>query len=132
MVRSSPPSRWAAGSGARTRAGSGMGTSPGSRCPRCSSNWTAAPRRSRGAAVLYDLDTACWAPSVWDLTHLLNRAGTGQNTGYTAAELLDLSPITAVEVEAALELRKVAAEVARAHREYAALAATPATVRAAA
>lgn len=83
-------------------------------------------------AVLFDFDTACWAPSVWDLTHLLNRAGTGANTGYTAAELACLFPFTADEVHAALELRKIAAEIARAHREHAALAGAPVTVRAAA
>jgi hypothetical protein len=85
-----------------------------------------------GRAVLFDFDTSCWAPSVWDLTHLLNRAGTGDNAGYTARELAGLSPFTAAEVTAALELRKVAAEIARTHREYAALTATPASVRVAA
>ncbi|MCU1555278.1 MAG: hypothetical protein JWM13_2764 [Arthrobacter sp.] len=57
---------------------------------------------SGGAAVLYDLDTSCWAPSVWDLTHLLNRAGTGANSGYTASELAALFPFTASEITAAL------------------------------
>lgn len=79
-----------------------------------------------GLAVLFDLDTACWAPSVWDLTHLLHRAGTGANTGYTAAELAGLFPFTEAEVGAALELRRVASLIARKHRDYAALAKTPA------
>ncbi|MCB5294240.1 phosphotransferase [Arthrobacter sp. SO3] len=68
-------------------------------------------------AVLFDLDTACWAPSVWDLTHLLHRAGTGANTGYTAAELAGLFPFTQTEVGAAMELRRVASLIARAHRD---------------
>jgi hypothetical protein len=72
------------------------------------------------------------APSVWDLNHLLNRAGTGENTGYTAAELAGLFPFTAEEVHAALELRKIDAEIARAHRVHAALAGAPVTVRTAA
>jgi hypothetical protein len=85
-----------------------------------------------GKAVLFDFDTACWAPSVWDLTHLLNRAGFAANTGYTAAELAELFPFTSEEVHAALELRKIAAEIARVHREHAALAGAPVTVRTAA
>lgn len=85
-----------------------------------------------GRAVLFDWDTACWAPSVWDLTHLLNRAGTGENTGYTAKDLAALFPFTSAEVDAALALRKVAAEIAREHRVHAARAATPAPARAAA
>jgi hypothetical protein len=85
-----------------------------------------------GRAVLFDFDTSCWAPSVWDLTHLLNRAGTGDNTGYTAAELAGLFPFTDAEVTAALELRKVAAEIARVHRNHATPSATPGAVRAAA
>lgn len=68
-------------------------------------------------AVLFDFDTACWAPSVWDLTHLLNRAGTDGNTGYTASELRSLFPFTDDEVSAALALRKTAALVAKRHRE---------------
>jgi hypothetical protein len=84
-----------------------------------------------GKAVLFDFDTACWAPSVWDLTHLLNRAGGSGNTGYTAGELADLFRFTAEEVHAALELRKIAAEIARVHGEHAALAGAPVAVRAA-
>ena len=67
-------------------------------------------------AVLYDLDTACWAPTVWDLTHLLNRAGTAGNTGYTAAGLLRQFDFSSAEVEAALALRRIAAEIATAGR----------------
>lgn len=68
-------------------------------------------------AVLFDFDTACWAPSVWDLTHLLNRAGTDGNTGYTASELRSLFLFTDDEVSAALALRKTAALIAKRHRE---------------
>jgi hypothetical protein len=82
------------------------------------------------AALLFDVDTVCWAPSVWDLTHLLNRAGTAGNTGYTASELAALFPFTAAEVAAALELRRVAALIASEHRNH--LAPIPAPVRAAA
>lgn len=85
-----------------------------------------------GSAVLFDFDTACWAPSVWDLTHLLNRAGTGANIGYTAQELAALFPFTAAEVDAALKLRRVAASIARVHREHAVPVSAPAAVRAAA
>lgn len=85
-----------------------------------------------GRAVLFDFDTSCWAPSVWDLTHLLNRAGTGENTGYSAPELAALFPFTAAEVDAALELRKVAAEIAREHRNHAAPDKAPAPSRVAA
>ncbi|HEX9226179.1 MAG TPA: phosphotransferase [Arthrobacter sp.] len=76
-------------------------------------------------AALFDLDTSCWAPSVWDLTHLLHRAGTGANTGYTAAELTGLFPFTRAEVSAAVALRGVASLVAKAHRDHAARAITP-------
>jgi hypothetical protein len=69
-----------------------------------------------GEAVLFDFDTACWAPTVWDLTHLLNRAGTHPNTGYTSEELQSLFSFEPVEVQAALELRKVAALIAKEHR----------------
>jgi hypothetical protein len=69
------------------------------------------------SAVLFDFDTACWAPSVWDLTHLLNRAGTGDNTGYTADALRSMFKFTDQEVEAALALRRTAALVAKVHRE---------------
>lgn len=71
-----------------------------------------------GSAVLFDFDTACMAPSVWDLTHLLNRAGAGENTGYTAPELAGLFNFTAAEVDAALRLRQVAALIAKTHREF--------------
>jgi hypothetical protein len=69
------------------------------------------------SAVLFDFDTACWAPSVWDLTHLLNRAGTGDDTGYTADALRSMFQFTDQEVEAALALRRTAALVAKVHRE---------------
>lgn len=49
--------------------------------------------------------------------HLVNRAGLGENTGYTASELAGLFPFTDTALDAALGLRKVAAEIARAHRE---------------
>ena len=67
-------------------------------------------------AILFDFDTSCWAPSVWDLTHLLNRAGTDGNTGYTAQELRSLFTFNDAEVDAALALRRTAALVAKAHR----------------
>ena len=67
-------------------------------------------------AVLYDFDTACWAPSVWDITHLLNRAGQGDNTGYTAGDLKRMFGFSEAEVRAALELRKTAALVSKLHR----------------
>lgn len=69
------------------------------------------------SAVLFDFDTACWAPSVWDLTHLLNRSGTGDDTGYTADALRSMFKFTDQEVEAALALRRTAALVAKVHRE---------------
>lgn len=68
-------------------------------------------------AILFDFDTACWAPSVWDLTHLLNRAGVGGDTGYTAAALRSMFEFSDQEIEAALELRRTAALVAKVHRE---------------
>jgi hypothetical protein len=83
-------------------------------------------------AVLFDFDTVCWAPSAWDISHLLNRAGTTGNTGYTAAELAALFPFTDAEIAAALELRKVAAVIAREHRNHAALVPAPVPSRVAA
>lgn len=71
-----------------------------------------------GKPVLFDFDTACWAPSVWDFTHLLNRAGNPANSGFTKDELLSLIPFDEEEVNAAMALRATAAEVAKAHREY--------------
>jgi hypothetical protein len=85
-----------------------------------------------GRAVLFDFDTACWAPSVWDLTHLLNRAGTGDNTGYTATELAALFPYTDTEIEAALAVRRVAALVAKEHRNRFAAVSSPVRTPAAA
>lgn len=69
------------------------------------------------SAVLFDFDTSCWAPSVWDLTHLLNRAGTGDDIGYTAHALRSMFQFTDQEIEAALALRRTAALVAKVHRE---------------
>ncbi|SDL30657.1 hypothetical protein [Arthrobacter sp. ok362] len=77
--------------------------------------------------VLFDFDKVCWAPSVWVLSHLLNRAGTPGNTGYTADEITAMFPFTATEVAAALQLRRVAAVIAKAHREH--LAPIPVTGR---
>lgn len=68
---------------------------------------------SDGKAMLFDFDTACWAPLVWDLTHLLTRAGTDRNTGYTVGELREAFGFTDEEVDAAVELRLVARRVAR-------------------
>lgn len=66
-----------------------------------------------GKPVLFDFDTVCWAPLVWDLTHLLIRAGTDGNTGYTACELAAAFDFTQDELEAALHLRGIARRVAR-------------------
>lgn len=69
-------------------------------------------------AVLFDFDTSCWAPSVWDLTHLMNRAGSGPDSGYTSSELRALFSFTDNELEASLSLRRTAALVAKIHREH--------------
>lgn len=61
-----------------------------------------------GDALLFDFDTVCWAPSVWDLTHLLTRGGTGVNSGYTAAELIDFFAFEPDEIQAAIDLRLTA------------------------
>lgn len=66
-----------------------------------------------GRAVLFDFDTVCWAPLVWDLTHLLVRAGTDGNTGYSAYELTEIFDFTQEELEAAVHLRGIARRVAR-------------------
>lgn len=68
-------------------------------------------------ALLFDFDTTCWAPSVWDLTHLLNRAGNTENSGYTAGELTSLFNLSSTEIEAALRLRSTASLIAKKHRE---------------
>lgn len=68
---------------------------------------------SGGKAMLFDFDTVCWAPLVWDLTHLLTRAGADRNTGYTVSELKDAFAFTGEEVAAAVDLRLVARKVAR-------------------
>lgn len=67
-----------------------------------------------GTPILFDFDTACWAPAVWDLTHLLSRVGTSGNTGYTADELKAVFPFTEEEIAAALRVRDVATRIARA------------------
>lgn len=73
----------------------------------------------QGELLLFDFDTACWAPSVWDLSHLLTRAGTGLNAGYTRDEVVKLFPFTIEEVEATEALRRIASGVARKHNaEY--------------
>lgn len=69
--------------------------------------------------LLFDFDTACWAPSVWDLSHLITRAGTGLNAGYAKDELVKLFPFTIEEIEATEALRRIASGVARKHNaEY--------------
>lgn len=68
-------------------------------------------------ALLFDFDTTCWAPSVWDLTHLLNRAGMGVDSGYAAKELASLFDFTSEEIEAGLTLRRIASTIAQKHRE---------------
>lgn len=68
-------------------------------------------------ALLFDFDTTCWAPSVWDLTHLLNRAGNGVDSGYTADELVSLFDFNSEEIDAALTLRRIASKIAQKHRE---------------
>lgn len=67
--------------------------------------------------TLFDFDTACWAPSVWDWTHLFNRAGRGNDNGYTARELMDMSGYSQREIDAALKLRRTASLIAKASRE---------------
>lgn len=67
-----------------------------------------------GKPTLFDFDTVCWAPTVWDITHLLTRAGMGGNTGYTVDELKDAFNFNQKEVDAALQLRAVATRIARA------------------
>lgn len=64
--------------------------------------------------VLFDFDTVCWAPLAWDLTHLLVRAGTDRNTGYTVGEIREAFGFTDQEVDAAVALRLVARRIARA------------------
>ena len=68
---------------------------------------------SGGKAMLFDFDTVCWAPSVWDLTQLIARAGTDGNTGYTAGELMGAFAFTNDELDAAVKLRLLARRVAR-------------------
>jgi hypothetical protein len=56
---------------------------------------------------------------------------TGANTGYTAREPVGLFLFTAAEVAAALELRRIAADIVTLHREHAAPADSPERVFAA-
>lgn len=74
-----------------------------------------------GEAVLYDFDTSCHGPVAWDLTHLLARAGTGPNSGFTTQDILESfrvgDSLTRDEVDAAVALRDVARTVARLTRE---------------
>jgi hypothetical protein len=51
------------------------------------------------------------------LTHLLNRAGDGVDSGYTAKELTSLFDFTAEEIDAGLTLRRIASKIAQKHRE---------------
>lgn len=74
---------------------------------------------SRGVPVLFDFDTVCWAPTVWDLTHLLTRVGIHRNTGYTVEELKAAFHFTDEEVDAALLVRSIATKIARAFAEIA-------------
>lgn len=74
-------------------------------------------RSKDGAIKIYDLDTACWAPAVWDITHLANRAGAGDNTGYDPEELRVKLNFTIEEYNAAMDLRKLAATIAQRERE---------------
>lgn len=68
-----------------------------------------------GKLQLFDFDTVCWAPTVWDLSHLLTRAGTGLNVGYTKEELIKLFPFNLEEIEATEKLRGLASSIARRH-----------------
>jgi len=61
--------------------------------------------------ILFDFDTVCWAPSVWDATHLINRAGKEKHASYSVDTLTTLLEVTPREVSAALELRRVAARI---------------------
>lgn len=71
-----------------------------------------------GSPLLIDFDTACWAPSVWDFTHLLNRAGNPANKGFTKEEMLAAVPFDEEEINAAMALRSTASEVAKLYREF--------------
>lgn len=69
-----------------------------------------------GEPVLFDFDTVCWAPAVWDITHLIVRAGGEGNTGFTADGIREAFDFTDAEVEAAVALRLTARAIARAGR----------------
>lgn len=74
-------------------------------------------RSADSRLMSYDLDTACWAPAVWDITHLARRAGTGANVGYDVDSLRRRLGFGADEFDKACTLRAVAADVARAVRD---------------
>lgn len=69
-------------------------------------------------ALLYDFDTVCWAPSVWDLTHLINRAGQGDNIGYSVDELIKKFEFSNEEIESGLSLRKIASRIAKDYSNF--------------
>ncbi len=73
---------------------------------------------SMGQAVLFDFDTVCWAPPVWDITHLLKRAGNAENPGFTAAEIITRFDFSSAEVNAAMELRRTASLIDQAHHRF--------------
>jgi hypothetical protein len=66
-------------------------------------------------AMLFDFDTACWGPSVWDLSHLIFRAGTGLNKDYDLKELLSLMGFSPEEVAATHKLRSTASVISQEH-----------------
>lgn len=66
-----------------------------------------------GLLLLYDLDTVSWGPQVWDLTHLALRHGQNGNTGYSVDELRRSLGYTQEEFDIAIELRKLARDIAK-------------------
>ena len=66
--------------------------------------------------LLCDFDTTCLAPTVWDLTHLLARAGSVGNDRYDPEQLRRSSGFADTEVHAAIALRQVASRIAQLHR----------------
>lgn len=69
-----------------------------------------------GEPILFDFDTVCWAPAVWDITHLIVRAGGEGNTGFTADGIREAFDFTDAEVKTAVALRLTARTIARAGR----------------
>jgi len=69
----------------------------------------------QGQVMLFDFDTACWGPSVWDLSHLIVRAGKGLNTGYDLEALLALTGFSSEEVMATQKLRSTASLISQEH-----------------